>query len=485
MAKLSPARRQLRDFTLIWAIITLVMGGCTFFAIYLALPGFLGESDALGSLGGDSGQVAAALTSTTAPTRRSVTNTPTHTATATDAPTNTPAPTETEVVEATVEPTVEAAAAEPTLTPTLLPNEETAFEPGIQVLVNPAFDAENQRVWMSNVYEGLGLRWYKQQVRWELIETERGVYDWTILDFALPIAAEYPGLRVMVSVVTAPDWSRDPGVNTERHGPPANYDDYVNFVRAMLERYPGMIHAVEVWNEQNLDREWTSSRGLSARNYVDLLGRTYRAIREIDPGIIVISGALSPTGLSDGVRAIDDFEYMDQMIAAGMLDVTDCVGAHHNGYNIGPNVAWNNVPNDPTATFRGPFDNPHHSWSFYSTLQTYHNKIEAAGGDQPLCVTEFGWAVSDGIEGFNVPGLEFANDNTLQEQADWLYEALTSMEEWGFVRLAFIWNLNYGPMQDWSPTSDNPPYSLIAPGYVNRPGWEAVRFWSQERGMIP
>jgi hypothetical protein len=314
-------------------------------------------------------------------------------------------------------------------------------------------------------------------VRWELVEPERGQYNWAELDLALPIAAEYPGLHVMLSIVTAPAWARDPGIDTSRHGPPANYDDYVNFVLAILDRYPGMVHAVEIWNEQNLDREWTSTRGLRAADYVDLLRRTYEAVKNVDPGIIVISGALSPTGLNDGIRAYDDYVYMDQMIAAGLLNYTDCVGAHHNGYNIGPNVTWDAVPNDPSAQFRGPFDNPHHSWSFRSTLQTYANKIANAGGDQRLCVTEFGWAVSEGIVGFDTQGFEFANDNTPEEQAQFTIEALDLMNEWGIVWLAFLWNLNYGPQGGWSPDNDNVPYSIIGPEWQHRPVYGALRDW--------
>src|SRR5690606_16652442 len=180
--------------------------------------------------------------------------------------------------------------------------------------------------------------------------------------------------------------------------------------------------------------------------YVEMLRQVYTAVKDIDPGIIIISGALSPTGgwtEPDGrVSALDDFVYLDQLIAAGLLNYTDCVGAHHNGYNIGPSVPWDNVTNDPNATFRGPFDNPHHSWSFYSTLQTYAQKIQLAGGDQKLCVTEFGWASTEDLDG-SPPGFGFADDNTLAEQEEWTIEALELMAQWDTVWLAFVWNLNY------------------------------------------
>jgi hypothetical protein len=170
---------------------------------------------------------------------------------------------------------------------------------------------------------------------------------------------------------------------------------------------------------------------------------------------------------------------MQQMIDAGMLDVTDCVGAHHNGYNIGPQVPYDNVPNDPTASFRGPFDNPHHSWSFYSTLEGYAQRIRAAGEDTKLCVTEFGWASTEDLDG-TPPGFEFANDNTLEEQAKFLTEAMAYMRDSGFVWQAYVWNLNYGPQAGYNPENDNVPYSLIGPGYTFRPAYDAVGEWMAE-----
>ena len=45
------------------------------------------------------------------------------------------------------------------------------------------------------------------------------------------------------------------------NGPPDNYQDYWDFVSAFVTRYRtgsaiGRVHAIEVWNEANLDREW-------------------------------------------------------------------------------------------------------------------------------------------------------------------------------------------------------------------------------------
>jgi hypothetical protein len=88
-------------------------------------------------------------------------------------------------------------------------------------------------------------------------------------------------------------------------------------------------------------------------------------------------------------------------------------------------------------------------------------------------VTEFGWASTEDLPGYP-QGFEFANDNTLQEQREFLVEAINLMEEWGFVRVAIIWNLNFGPEAGWEPTDDNVPYSLIRPNYIPAPAWAYI-----------
>ncbi len=468
MANRRSVNRQVRGFAFAWTGVTLVIGMAAFVSIYLAYgatdepPNQMGV--ALPAAETEAPQVAAQTTPvpTVVP--------PTALPTATNTPERSIA-----VAQADTNPT----ATSPPATP--LPINDTGFHAGIQVQYSITFNSDFQRGWFNDV-RGMGLDWFKQQVRWEDIEKEPGVYDWAKLDLTLPLASEL-GMKALLSVVTAPDWTREPGVNLEEEGPPADPQAFANFLTAMLQRYPGMIHAIEVWNEQNIVREWTTSNGLNAGDYVMLLQTAYTTIKNIDPGIIVISGALSPGGgwSEEGVTtAVDDFVFMDQLIAAGMLNYTDCVGAHHNGYNISPSVTWDAVPDDPTATYRGPFDNPHHSWSFRSTLQTYADKIAVAGGDQKLCVTEFGWATVEDLEGPPRPGFEFAIDNTLEEQAEWTVEALNNMEEWGIVWIATIWNLNYAPQAGFDPGNDNTAYSFLGPN-GQRPVMAAVRAWGMER----
>lgn len=465
----SRVRRQLRDFVLVWTGITVVMGVCTFIAIYAATGALTQNTGsgsrnnlALPSIPTSTPQVAA-INATAIPPRDVV-----------KPPTPTTPPTAESAALAQAASTELPTDALPT--PTLLPVRDTRYQVGIQVQQTLNYDPAIQDGWLREVQK-LGLSWFKQQIRWQDFEPEKGKIDWGVLDVVMPSAQKF-NLKVMLSIVTAPDWARESGVNLDKHGPPADNADYVNFVTQILEKYPGQVQAIEVWNEMNLDREWTSTGGLSAANYVSLLKDTYTAVKAIDPGIIVISGALSPTGFNDGVGAWDDFEYLDQLISAGMLNYVDCVGAHANGYNIGPDQPYDQVAPDPTAKFRGPFDNPHPSWSFYSTIRGYAAAVANAGGNQKICVTEFGWASTEDLDGFP-PGFEFANDNTLEEQKTFTIQALDLMKEWDVVWLAFIWNLNYGPQAGWATDNDNVPYSIIGKDYAFRPVYDAIIEWSK------
>ncbi|MBN1283988.1 MAG: beta-galactosidase [Anaerolineae bacterium] len=437
------ARRQVSVFIVVWMGLTLLVGACAFVAIYFA--------------SGDprlAAMVAAAPSATPVP------------ATATLLPTLPSAQGGPPIV--TQAPTQEAVSEPPTAAPTLLPVQDKSFGYGIQVQEN--YDLQDY--WYEMVSSKLGLKWVKQQIRWEVLQPEQDKIDFSVLDLVVPAASKH-GIKLMLSVVTAPEWARPAGADLSKHGPPADFQDYADFIVAILERYPGQVHAVEVWNEQNIDREWSDPQGLSAARYVELLGVAERAIHAVDPGVIVISGALSPTGWNDET-ARDDFVYFDQLIDAGLLSYADCVGAHHNGYNIPPDAVWDDPSTmGPQAQyFTGPWTNLNHSWSFRSTLEYYYSAIVNAGGAQKLCITEFGWPTVEDMDDFP-QGFEFTRDNTLEEQAGWIVQAFQWLADWDGAWIAFLWNLNYGP-QSGDPTNDNAPYSVLDLQGMPRPAFDAL-----------
>jgi hypothetical protein len=354
-------------------------------------------------------------------------------------------------------------------TPTLLPVSDPSFGYGIQI------QGETNTAQVFDQVEQLGLGWIRQPVRWEEIEATAGSFDWAALDRVFAETSSH-GLRVLVTVTGAPDWTRSVTARN-MDGPPDDINEYVRFVSRLITRYHGKIHAVEVWQEMNRDTAWYTAGGLSAHSYMGLLVPTAGAIKSLDPGIIVISGGLNPTGVDDGVMAIDDFRYLQQLIEAGLLDHVDCVGVHHQGYNFPPGQPYDANVDDPDAQYRQTYENRHHSWSFYSTMRGYHDLIIAAGKSTPLCVTEFGWAAGEDLPPAEVPG--FVYDNSLQEQADFTVQAFELMHEWEFVRLAILSNLDYLPEQGDNveePDDDlTEYYRIVLPGGTPRPVFNALQ----------
>jgi len=477
-------RQRVRNFALVWAGVTLLIGACTFIAIY-ATTGVLASARGLPSVNittntnaqqpGDDpiAAVAAQITATpfTVP------------ATSTKAVATQPAaaPTQAQAAPATAAPTQAQGAVAAGPTPTTLAIKDTDFDLGIAVQESPDRNPQTYQVWTDMASKQLKLNWVKDQVVWRDLEKEKGQIDFGGLDLSLPMLHK-AGIKVLLSIAKAPVWARDRGAITNRpgeyDGPPADPQDLANFITAILKRYPGMVHAIEVWNEINLDREWaTAPQRLDPARYVTLLKTARDTIKAIDPNIVVISAALSPTGASAAGRYMDDFAYFDLLVKAGMLQQADCVGAHHNGINVPPDADFNNIPNRPKARFRGPWENPNHSWAFKTTLEGYHKRIVAAGSNLKLCVTEFGWPSTQGLKGNPRQGFEFAGDNTLADQADFTDKAIGLMQGWGWVQLAFLWNLNYGAQAGWSmqgPVSDNVVYSILGPEFQPRPVWQKI-----------
>lgn len=430
--------RLRRGLAAIWLGIVLTVGLC----LFLAMRWNIGRMQAAADATAAAAQTAAAA----ADQGRA----PTQTAAAAPAVSLTPPPTN--------------PAETPQPTPTTLPIADRAFGYGIQV--QPLDDVAPR---LDDVQQ-LGLGWVKFPVRWKDVEPQPGARDWATLDEAIA-AANARNLKVLITVYGAPDWTRSVTAE-DRDGPPDDPQTYAAFVSQLVQRYHGAVHAVEVWSEMNYEREWYVAGGISSQAYLDLLVPTAAAIRAVDPGIIVASGGLNPTGIDDGVMAVDDFRYLRELIDGGLLSAVDCVGVHHKGYNLAPDVPYDTDDIDPAALFEEPYDNPHHSWSFNSTLRGYNDMIVTAGWETPLCVTEFGWASIGAMP--RQPVAEFVYDNTLEEQAVFTVEAFELMREWDFVWMAFLTNLDYTP----EPESDDALlmyYRITTPGGASRPVFDALQ----------
>lgn len=306
----------------------------------------------------------------------------------------------------------------------------------------------------------LGVGWVKTQVSWKVYQPGPARYD----DFHLAELDELvelahaAGMRVLLGVGKAPEWSRP---TTELDGPPGDYRLFREFMAFLADRYRGRVTAYELWNEPNLQREWNGVP-LRAADLVALTAAGAAGVRQSDPTALVISAAPAPTGINDGVTAVDDRHYFRQMLLAGAANVVDGFGVHPYG--------WANPPDSSAANpdTPAPSHNNHPSFFFADTLHDYRAILSEFGSTQPLWVTEFGWATFENVAAAPPVGGEFMVYVNEWQQAAYIVRAIDLAQTWDAAPL-ILWNLNFGPLlgSEYLETG----YSILRPDGTPRPAY--------------
>ncbi len=365
--------------------------------------------------------------------------TPTPTPSPTPLPTATPEPTATPLPSPTPVPVVEEAPAEEA------PAEEApAASDGPPPLASAVGDlpfgygiqVDPRGNMQSNIglIQGMGFTWVKFQMPWKDVEGSPGNYGWGMWDELINAYAAN-GVKVLLSIPKAPDWSRPPDDDKSVEGPPADPNLYANFVGQVAARYAGKAQAIEIWNEQNLFYEAGGHGRINPATYTELLKLSYNAIKAVNPDMIVVSGAMTPTG-APPPAAMDDVEYLRQMYANGAKGHFDAVGAHPSGFANPPDALFQGGDYDPA---RGYDD--HRSFFFRNTMEDYRRIMVENGDDsKTIWPTEFGWPVwrFHGDQRF-----VFAQENSIEEQAQFSVQAYQLGKSWGWVGTMFLWNLDY------------------------------------------
>ncbi len=224
---------------------------------------------------------------------------------------------------------------------------------------------------------------------------------------------------------------------------PGYFEDYARFVGEVAALGPD---AIEVWNEQNIDREWPNG-GIDPGRYTQLLAQAYNAIKSANPSVAVISGAPAPTGAEGafGTAAVwNDDRYVRGMAAAGAAQYMDCIGAHYNEGIVSPG----RTSGDPRGNYYTRY--------FWGMVNTYYN---AFGGARPVCFTELGYLSPEGYGPLS-GAFSWAADTSVAEQAQWVADAVRLSRNSGRVRLVIIWNM------DFTHYGEDPMagYALVRPG---------------------
>jgi polysaccharide biosynthesis protein PslG len=103
-------------------------------------------------------------------------------------------------------------------------------------------------------------------------------------------------------------------------------DGFVRYAEFVARHFKGRVKLYEVWNEWNIGtgvKGNKAGQGWDARAYVKLLHKTYQALKNIDPSIKVLGGAIAGW----------DTAWLEEMAKADGLKSLDGVSIHPYSYN--------------------------------------------------------------------------------------------------------------------------------------------------------
>jgi hypothetical protein len=274
------------------------------------------------------------------------------------------------------------------------------------------------------------MSWVKFQYKWNPGDSPSSVAD--------RIAnAKAQGFKVLISI---------PGPSSPVSIDYAGYAGFVGGVAA------AGADGIEIWNEENFDREWPGDQ-ISGANYViNMLAPSYQTIKAANPNTLVISGAPTPSGAFGGCgtaptgqRGCDDWFYISQMRDAGAANYSDCIGVHFNAGATPPN-----------ATTGHPADSGdgHYSWYYTKMVNLYYGTF-----GKPLCFTELGYLTPQGF-GDLPGGFWWGGSTTVAEQAQWLADTAVMASQSGKVRLMIVFNVDFDV---WEPNDPQAGYAMVRP----------------------
>ncbi|HEY7619522.1 MAG TPA: hypothetical protein VH834_07100 [Solirubrobacteraceae bacterium] len=165
-------------------------------------------------------------------------------------------------------------------------------------LDQPAFALDAESATMRR--DGVGTE--RMEIAWDLVEPQKGQYDFTLPDRKV-LAAARAGIDVLGLIVRTPGWAA--AKQGSPFSPPRDPADYAAFAKALVARYgpngqlwrehPEVrrrpVRAWEIWNEPNLGLYWTQQPFM--RGYARLLNTTYAAIKRADPGATVVMAGMA------------------------------------------------------------------------------------------------------------------------------------------------------------------------------------------------
>lgn len=312
-----------------------------------------------------------------------------------------------------------------------------AFEPSPYGINIHAPEGEQLERQLDRV-AAAGIGWVRIDFVWAVVQPVEGVFDWRIYD-RIAAEAEERGLEVFATLAYTPGWATSGPLLS---GVPADAAKWREFCRRAARRYAGTIRFWGLWNEPNLPRFWSGSRG----QYLDVvLGPGIEGVRDGNPEALVGGPELAHLTSGDS----DWYDWLRSTLLAfgGQLDFV----THHVYDEDGPGDLTDRL-HDSTL-----FGDLPGFWDVVAP--SVREVLESAGArDKPFWLTETGWAsdrVGDSRQASHYTGF---------------------LDRWFAGRSGTDWiaKVFFYELQD-DPAAGVPKWGVLDPGSAGKPAYDAYR----------
>ncbi len=340
---------------------------------------------------------------------------------------------------------------------------------GINTFLEQEVDPKKRELAMKMIADA-GFHWVRQEFPWEDIEISgKGDFwdhkwnhsAWDKYDQIVDLAHKYH-LELIVRLSNPPAWTRKQGDAIGTYAPPDDFNDFGDFVAAVVSRYKGRVHYYQIWNEPNIYPEW-GNQPVNPEEYTKLLCIAYRRAKAVDPNVVIVAGALAST-IELGPRDMNDFVFLQRMYNAGAKNCFDIMSMQ--GYGL-----WS-----------GPTDRRMYPRVINFSRPKYIRDIMIKNGDahKAIWISEMNWnAVPD-----SVPDKRYGQV-TLQEQAKYVPMAYQRIQrDWPWIGVINYWYFKRAT-DEWEREKKPEAYfRMVEPNFKPLPVYFSMRKYTHRTPIL-
>lgn len=346
---------------------------------------------------------------------------------------------------------------------------------GINVFLEQEADPLKRELAVKMAAEA-GFTWLRQEFPWEDIEIH-GKNDfedrrhaphrsaWEKYDHIVELAEEYE-MELTVRLSNPPSWSRTLTDTVGSYAPPDDFQDFADYVHAVVGRYKDRIRYFQLWNEPNIYPEW-GTYPISPEAYVDLLKAGAIAARRANPDVVIISAALAatinlqPDTHAPQLNSLSDVLFLQRMYDAGAAPYFDVMAVQ--GYGL----------------YSGPTDRRMHPRVINISRHQFIRDLMVQNGDEhkPIWLAEMNWnAAPDDVN----PTYGRVSSAEQARYLPLVYQRILA-DDWPWVGVAFTWYLKRAT-DDWEVQKKPEAYfRLLLPDFTPLPAYESMKAFTHSK----